>query len=228
VRTASAVASLSRKSAKTARRLREMYERLYAHFGPCHWWPGSSPFEIAVGAVLTQNTAWKNVEQAIANLKAAGVLELEAMRALKPAELAELIRPAGYYNLKEKRLRNLLDMLHHKCQGDLDRLWQRPLAEARELLLSVKGVGPETADSILLYAGGRPTFVIDAYTFRVLERHGLISDGDAYYDLQALFMKNLEPDPAFYNEFHALIVRLGNVICKKTTPLCDECPLQGW
>lgn len=205
-----------------------MYQRLYTHFGPCHWWPGESALEIAVGAVLTQNTSWKNVARAIANLKAAGVLELDALRALKPKKLAELIRPAGYYNLKEQRLRNLLDMFQDQCSGELDRLWERPLPEARELLLAVKGVGPETADSILLYAGGLPTFVIDAYTFRVLGRHGLASDGDAYPDLQSLFMKNLEPDPALYNEFHALIVRLGHRICKKSNPICEGCPLQGW
>ena len=225
---ASAVASPNRKRAQTARRLREMYERLFAHFGPRHWWPGESALEIAVGAVLTQNTSWKNVAKAIANLKTAGVLELDALRALKPKQLAELIRSAGYYNLKEQRLRNLLDMFHHECGGDLERLWQRPLKEARELLLSVKGVGPETADSILLYAGGLPTFVIDAYTFRVLDRHGLVHGGDTYHDLQALFMQNLEPDPDLYNEFHALIVGLGHRLCKKTKPLCEDCPLQGW
>lgn len=152
---------------------------------------------------------------------------LDALRGLKPKQLAELIRPAGYYNLKAQRLRNLLDMFHHQCGGDLDRLWQRPLPQARELLLSVKGVGPETADSILLYAGGLPIFVIDAYTFRVLGRHGLAKEGDTYHDLQALFMKNLEPDPALYNEFHALIVGLGHRLCKKTKPLCDDCPLEG-
>lgn len=206
----------------------DMYERLYAHFGPRHWWPGASPFEVAVGAVLTQNTAWKNVERAIDNLKEAGALDLEALRALKPKQLAELIRPVGYYNLKEQRLRNLLDMFHHECDGDLDELWQRPLPEAREILLAVKGVGPETADSILLYAGGRPTFVIDAYTFRVLGRHGLAKEGDNYQDLQTLFMDHLEPDPALFNEFHALIVGLGHQLCKKSKPLCQGCPLEGW
>jgi endonuclease-3 related protein len=221
------VASPNRKRAQTARRLMDMYERLYDHFGPRHWWPGSSPFEVAVGAVLTQNTAWKNVELAIGNLKVAGALELEALRALKPKKLAELIRPVGYYNLKEQRLRNLLDMFHHECGGDLDKLWQRPLPEARELLLAVKGVGPETADSILLYAGGLPTFVIDAYTFRVLGRHGLAEEGDSYHDLQNLFMDHLEPDPAMFNEFHALIVRLGHQLCKKSKPLCEGCPLEG-
>lgn len=222
------MASPSKRHAKTVENLMDIYERLFAHFGPCHWWPGSSPFEIAVGAVLTQNTTWQNVELAITNLKEAGVLDLEALRALKPKHLAELIRPAGYYNLKEQRLRNLLDMFHHECGGDLDELWHKPLPEARELLLTVKGVGPETADSILLYAGGRPTFVIDAYTFRVLGRHGLAKEGDTYYHLQALFMEHLEPDPALFNEFHALIVRLGNVLCKKSKPTCKECPLEGW
>jgi len=222
------VASPSRKSDKPARRLQEMFERLYAHFGPCHWWPGESPLEVAVGAVLTQNTAWQNVAKAIAKLKSAEALNLDALLALKPSELAELIRPAGYYNLKEQRLRNLLDMFQRECGGDLDRLWRRPPREVRELLLAVKGVGPETADSILLYAGGLPVFVIDTYTFRVLQRHGLARAGDTYHDLQTLFMKNLEPDPALYNEFHALIVRLGHRLCKKTKPLCNECPLEGW
>jgi endonuclease-3 related protein len=227
-RTASVSVSPTRKRAKTAKRLMDMYERLYAHFGPRNWWPGDSALEIAVGAVLTQNTAWINVAKAIANLKEAGVLELDALRALEPAELAELIRPAGYYNLKEKRLRHLLDMFHEECGGDLESLWKRPLPVARELLLSVKGVGPETADSILLYAGGLPTFVIDAYTFRVLGRHGLAKDGDKYHDLQALFMEHLEPSPALFNEFHALIVGLGHRLCKKSNPLCDGCPLEGW
>jgi len=222
------VAYHTRKRAKTGRRLMEMYQRLYGHFGPCHWWPGETDLEIAVGAVLTQNTAWKNVARAMANLKAAGVLDLQSLRALPPSQLAELIRPAGYYNLKEKRLRNLLDMLARESDGDLARLWQRPLNEVRQLLLSVKGVGPETADSIMLYAGGLPTFVIDAYTFRVLGRHGLASEQDAYHDLQTLFMDNLPQDPALYNELHALIVRLGNRLCKKSAPLCEECPLQGW
>ncbi len=223
------MASPSRKkTTKTARRLMDMYQRLYAHFGPRHWWPGDSALEVVVGAVLTQNTAWKNVAKAIANLKAAGVLELEALRALEPRELAELIRPAGYYNLKEQRLRNLLDMIAAECGGDLARLWELPLDQAREKLLAVKGVGPETADSILLYAGGLPIFVIDAYTFRVLGRHGLAREGDTYHDLQSLFMRHLPPDAALYNELHALIVRLGHTLCKKGEPLCQDCPLEGW
>ncbi len=211
-----------------ADRLIELYRLLADHFGPQHWWPGDTPFEVAVGAVLTQNTSWSNVAKAIENLKAAGALSLAKMRALPPAELARLIRPAGYYNLKEKRLRNLLDFLAQGSRAGLAALASRPLDEARAELLTVKGVGPETADSILLYACGHPTFVIDAYTFRVLGRHGLAPDGVDYHGLRTLFMDNLPHEPALFNEFHALFVRLGKERCRKGSPLCEGCPLQGW
>lgn len=209
------------------RRLMEIYRRLYAHFGPQHWWPGETPFEVVVGAVLTQNTNWQNVERAIANLKAAGLLSLEALRGLSLEELARLIRPAGYFNLKARRLRSLLDLIAGELGGRLERLWEPPLERSRERLLSVWGVGPETADSILLYAGGQPVFVIDAYTFRILGRHGLARQGMDYHQLQALFMDHLPRDPALYNEYHALLVRLGKELCRKANPRCGGCPLEG-
>jgi endonuclease-3 related protein len=206
----------------------QMFERLFSHFGPQHWWPGETPLEVAVGAVLTQNTNWANVAKAIANLKAAGALSLKQMLALAPADLAQLIRPAGYYNLKEKRLRNLLDFLALDSQGGLAALAARPLAQARAELLGVKGVGPETADSILLYACGQPTFVVDAYTFRALGRHGLVPASADYHGLRALFMASLPHEARLFNEFHALLVTLGKEHCKKGAPRCQGCPLEGF
>jgi len=212
----------------TTARLIEMFERLYTYFGPQHWWPGDTSFEVIVGAVLTQNTSWGNVALAIDNLKAAGALSLNKMRTLSEGELAQLIRSAGYYNLKGRRLRSLLDFLHRECGGNLGDLWRRPLDQLRSDLLVVKGVGPETADSILLYAGGLPTFVVDTYTFRVLDRHGLLPESADYHGLRAMFMDGLPHDPALFNEFHALFVALGKERCRKGGPLCEGCPLEGW
>ncbi len=215
-------------AAAPAPRLLEAYQRLLAAFGPQHWWPGQTPLEVMVGAVLTQNTNWGNVERAINNLKAGNLLSLAALRALDLDQLAQLIRPAGYYNLKARRLRNLLDLVALRFGGDLEALWSLPLEQARQALLASKGVGPETADSILLYAGGLPSFVVDAYTFRALGRHGLAEPGLDYHGLRALFMASLPAQAALYNEYHALLVRLGKERCKKGRPLCAGCPLEGW
>ncbi|MFH1035970.1 MAG: endonuclease III domain-containing protein [Pseudomonadota bacterium] len=209
-------------------RLLDIYQRLWEAFGPQHWWPGQTPFEVLVGAVLTQNTNWGNVERAINNLKAEGLLSLSALRALPLDDLAALIRPAGYYNLKARRLMNLLDILAQRFGGDLGDLWRLPLEQARAALLSSQGVGPETADCILLYAGNLPSFVVDAYTFRVLGRHGLAEPGLDYHGLRARFMQALPSDVALYNEYHALLVRLGKDFCKKGQPRCAGCPLEGW
>ncbi len=204
-------------------RLLDIYQRLYAAFGPQHWWPGDSPFEVAVGAVLTQNTAWRNVERAIDNLKRADRLALEPLLVLSHEELAELLRPAGYFNVKARRLRNLLCHLDDHG-GEITAYLAGDLDTRRAELLDVNGLGPETVDSILLYAGNRPTFVCDAYTRRLLTRHGLIDEGATYEEMRALFMNHLPEEVALYNEYHALIVRTGYHYCKPR-PRCESCPL---
>ena len=207
--------------------LRPVYRALLRHFGPQHWWPGRTRFEIIVGAILTQNTAWANVEKAIARLRRARVLTPARLHALPAATLAELIRPAGYYNLKAQRLYNFTTLLHTRFSGSLDCLFRTPTPELRALLLSVKGIGPETADSILLYAAGRPVFVVDAYTRRLLERHRWIRPGADYHELAACFTRVVPPSRAVYNEYHALLVALGKHYCRPT-PRCTACPLRRW
>lgn len=210
-------------------RLQDLYDRLLDYFGPQQWWPGDTPFEVIVGAVLTQNTNWGNVEKAIDNLKNAGLLSLEALYTLPHETLADKIRPCGYYNLKATRLKNLLHLLHDVYEADLDFFFAGELHSLRQSLLSVKGIGPETADSILLYAAQKPIFVVDAYTHRILSRHAFITEEDSDYStIQDLFMDSLPNEPALFNEFHALIVMTGKHFCKKTTPLCETCPLKGF
>ena len=205
----------------------EMFDLLLRHFGPQHWWPGDSALEMMIGAVLTQNTNWKNVEKALRNLKDRHMLSLDVLRSQSTHELAEKIRPAGYYNIKAKRLKNLIDFIYDQYGGDLTSLLRADTIVLREGLLSIKGIGPETADSILLYAAGRPFFVIDTYTHRVLIRHGMIDEPVTYDELQAFFMDHLPDDPDLFNEFHALIVRTGKEFCRKK-PLCPYCPLKHW
>ena len=205
--------------------LTEVYERLHAAFGPQHWWPGETPFEVVVGAVLVQNTAWRNVERAIENLRDAGVMEPEALDAVPEQELAELIRPAGYYQVKARRLRNLLKLIVERYDGSLDAMFHTDLTTLREELLGVSGIGPETADAILLYAGSLPTFVVDTYTHRVLARHGWIGYEADYHEIKDHFEANLPADAALYNEYHALLVRVGKDFCRKTAPKCALCPL---
>jgi endonuclease-3 related protein len=205
--------------------LMQVYECLLTAFGPQRWWPGDSPFEIMVGAVLVQNTAWKNVERAIANLRDAGVMEPHALYALPAEELAELIRPAGYFQVKAKRLRNLLKFVVDQHDGSLEAMFAGSLATLRGGLLGIHGIGPETADAILLYAGGLPTFVVDTYTHRVLARHGWIGYEADYHEIKDFFESGLPADPALYNEYHALLVRVGKEYCRKSNPKCDACPL---
>lgn len=206
--------------------LGNIYSALLAHFGPQNWWPGDSPFEVMVGAVLTQNTNWSNVNRAITNLKNDDLLSFEALSALPEGMLAEKIRPSGYYNLKARRLKNLLALISAEApSGDLDSFLGQDTGQLRSKLLSVKGIGPETADSILLYAGQKPVFVVDTYTYRMLTRHGFIGEETDYYEMQDLFMDTLERDVALFNEFHALIVCLGKDYCRKSKPRCQECPL---
>lgn len=207
--------------------LSEMYDILFYCFGPQHWWPGETVLEIIVGAVLTQNTNWKNVEKAISNLKKRGILSVSALNSISQTELSNEIRPAGYFNLKAKRLKNLIAFINDYYSSDISLMAQDRTDRLRESLLSVSGIGPETADSILLYAFNRPIFVIDAYTYRILKRHDIVDGEISYYDLQSLFMDNLPPDPSLFNEFHALLVKTGKEYCKKT-PDCVHCPLFDW
>lgn len=206
-------------------KLQDVYSRLYARFGPQHWWPGDTPFEVIVGAILTQNTSWKNVEKAITNLKRAHLLNAAALRPVRLARLARLIRPSGYYNLKAKKLAAFVRFLYEAHHGRLSHLFAQETGALRVELLAVYGIGPETADSIILYAGNKPIFVVDAYTRRIMARLGLSSEDASYDDLQRLFMDHLPRDTALYNEYHALLVALGKDVCRKRAPRCGICPL---
>jgi len=210
--------------------LDEMYEKLHAHYGPQGWWPGRTPFEVAVGAVLTQNTNWQNVERAIKSLRAHGALSARAIHAMPVRGLAALIRPAGYFNVKAKRLRAFVDFLVSEYAGSMKRMAADSLQHLRHRLLAVHGVGPETADSILLYALHKPVFVIDAYTKRVLSRHGLMEFHASYDDLRGLFHGRYLESPGrdivpFFNEYHALFVAVGKERCRPRRPLCGGCAL---
>lgn len=206
--------------------IQEIHARLFDHFGPQHWWPGETPFEIMLGAVLTQNTSWRNVSMVIESLKGEGLLSFSALDALPVEILAEKIRPSGYYNQKAKRLKGLFAAIREDS-GDLEAFFDQDAATLREKLLAVKGIGPETADSITLYAAGKPVFVVDAYTYRILLRHDLIAEDAGYEDIQDLFLGKLPTETQLFNEYHALLVRLAKEYCKKSNPLCDACPLQG-
>jgi len=202
-----------------------MYDAMLEALGPSHWWPGETPFEVAVGAILTQNTNWSNAARAIANLRTAGALTPASLAALPDARLAELIRPAGYFRLKATRLKNFLRFLRDEAGLSMAALDGKGLATLRPKLLEVKGVGPETADSILLYALRLPTFVVDAYTRRILSRHGMLPEDAGYDEMRDLFVGALDPDPALYNEYHALMVRVGKDFCRPKAPRCTSCPL---
>jgi endonuclease-3 related protein len=203
----------------------EIYEILLDHFGPQDWWPGDSSFEIMVGAVLTQNTNWANVSKAIENLRQENLLSFEKLHELPVELLAEKIRPAGYFNLKAKRLKKLLDFIDQEYCGSLEAMFAEDTLGLREKILTVKGIGPETADSILLYAGHKPVFVVDAYTHRIFSRHSIIAEEEGYYEIQEFFALSLPEDVKLFNEYHALIVQLGKEYCKKSKPLCSQCPL---
>jgi len=211
---------------KTRKQLMAMYRALFKAYGPQHWWPGESPFEVIVGAVLTQNTAWINVEKAISNLKRERLLSSARLRDVAPRRLAQLIRPSGYFNIKADRLAHLMAFLTGRYGGNLARMLRDDPGELRKGLLLVNGIGPETADSIILYAAGKPVFVVDAYTKRIFSRHGLVTEGARYDDVQQLFMGSLPGDAGLFNEYHALLVMVGKRHCKKSAPQCTGCPLE--
>ena len=205
--------------------VRQIYKKLFRAFGRQHWWPADSAFEVMVGAILTQSTSWKNVEKALANLKKEKVLTAKKLASMDVRDLARLIRPAGYYNVKAGRLKGFLDFFMSDYSGNARRMASEDTSLLRSKLLGVKGIGPETADSILLYALNKPVFVVDAYTKRVLLRHGLMPEDAGYEKVQAFFMRGMKTDAKTFNEYHALIVKLGKEFCLKAKPRCGSCPL---
>lgn len=202
-----------------------VFEKLLNSFGSQHWWPGDSPLEVMIGAVLVQNTAWKNVERAIGNLREAEALDAERILAISDADLEALIRPAGYYRRKAKRLRSLLEFFVHEYDGSISKMQATDFQTLREGLLGVHGVGPETADAILLYALEKPAMVVDTYTHRVFARHGWVPYETDYHQMQEHLVSELPEDVQTYNELHALLVQVGRDFCRKT-PRCELCPLQ--
>lgn len=213
-----------RRSGSNRELLMVWHRAMQARFGHRNWWPADSPFEVCVGAVLTQNTAWKNVVKAITNLKAESALDPFRIYEMEQPRLAELVRPSGYYNIKAARLKNFIRHLVEEHGGDLDALFLLPVTTLRKELLSINGIGKETADSIILYAAHKPIFVVDAYTKRVLERHGLLPQRNDYDSIQDFFQTNLSCDTELFNDFHAQFVAVGHHYCKKS-PLCEQCPL---
>jgi endonuclease-3 related protein len=211
---------------RTDEKIRAFFPAMLEAHGPQGWWPADTPFEVVIGAILTQNTNWKNVERAIANLRREGLLTTAALAAVDPVRLAEAIRPAGYYRIKAARLKNLIRLLTDEFGGSLDALFALRTQALRERVLGVTGIGPETADSILLYAAHRPVFVVDAYTARIFYRHGMIEADATYDDIQSLIQGSLAEDVAMFQEYHALLVEVGKRQCKKRAPQCGGCPLE--
>ena len=203
----------------------QVYKILSTAYGDCDWWPAKTPFEVVIGAILTQNTNWNNVEKAIANLRNADVLTSSAIIKIKREELEQLIRPSGFFRQKAERLQLFCNYLHQHHHGSLEKLLQRDMTLVRDELLSLKGIGPETADSILLYAGQRPSFVIDSYTMRLFKRLGVLSGNEKYQQVRELFMTELPEQVILYNQYHALIVNHCKQFCRKQ-PKCSGCPLQ--
>lgn len=205
-----------------------LYRILKARFGPSGWWPGESPLEVAVGAVLTQNTAWVNVEKAIQTLKKHSMLDLGKLHAIDPGELASLIRASGYYNIKAKRLKNLVNAVADSSSGSMEAFFSQDLKSLRDILLGVNGIGKETADSICCYAAGKTIFVVDAYTKRILVRHGIIEGSSTYDEIQQLFQQNLPHDLTVYKDLHAYLVFIGKDFCRPAGLRCSSCPLEPW
>ncbi len=206
-------------------RIKGFYDALYKRYGPQSWWPADTELECILGAILTQNTAWKNVEKALENLKRNRLISIGKLALISTEALAELIRPSGYFNQKAIKIKNFIRFIIENYDGELQRMFEEDTQNLREKLLSTKGIGPETADSIMLYAGKKPIFVVDAYTQRILSRHALIPEDATYGEIQEIFMDSLTTDAKLFNEYHALLVKLGKEQCKKG-PICEGCPLE--
>ncbi len=210
----------------TKQRINHLYSSLYGYYGAQNWWPAESELECILGTILTQNTTWKNVEKAINQLKQQGLISIERLNNISTDTLAQIIRSSGYFNQKAVKLKNFVSFVNANYAGSLEEMLSEELYTLREKLLSIKGIGPETADSIILYAAKKPMFVIDAYTYRIASRHGLIAEDSSYQEMQELFMDSLPDDPKLFNEYHALLVKVGKEHCKKKSPLCNGCPLE--
>jgi len=208
-----------------SKRINSFYKELYKRYGPQGWWPGHSALECILGAILTQNTSWTNAEKAIENLKKENLISMDKLALINADELAGLIRPSGYYNQKALKIKRFISFVVKNYGASLERMLYGDTYELRKELLGIKGIGPETADTILLYAGRLPVFVIDAYTYRVLSRHGLVPEETTYGEMQELFTDSLPKDPVIFNEYHALLVKVGKEHCKKRAPVCEGCPL---
>jgi endonuclease-3 related protein len=206
--------------------LLKVYGLMNEYFGDLQWWPADSPFEVMVGAVLTQNTSWTNVEKAITALKNSNILSPGTLLEIDEDLLAELIRPSGYYHLKAKRLKSLVRFFMDEYSGRIEAMSSEEHTQLREKLLSIDGIGPETADCILLYACEKPVFISDTYTKRILQRHGLIEESADFFHIRTLFMTHLQPDVLFYKQYHALFVYTGKTFCRKA-PKCESCPLSS-
>ncbi len=207
-------------------RIRKFYQALHKKFGPQGWWPAETELECILGAILTQSTSWKNVEKALDNLRRENLISIERLNLINAEELAQLIRPSGYYNQKAVKIKSFISFLVNEFSGRLDIMFATERSQLRKKLLSIKGIGPETADSIMLYAGGIPIFVVDAYTWRVLYRHGLAPEVTSYDEIQEIFTDSLAEDAGVFNEYHALLVKLGKEHCRKREPVCSGCPLE--
>lgn len=205
--------------------IEDAYKRMNEHFGALHWWPAETSFEMAVGAILTQNTTWTNASSAVERLRDSGLLDPFTMYRADSRHISDAIRPAGFYNIKTDRLRAFIDFLHERYGGSMEAMFAEETGRLREILLAVHGIGRETADSILLYGDNRPVFVVDAYTKRILERHGLAEQHWSYDDVQSLFQENLPRNAALFNQYHALLVNTGKLFCRRL-PRCGECPLR--
>lgn len=224
----SSLRAIGRSASTIQPPLEEYYDSLRAAFGPQHWWPGDTQFEVVVGAILTQNTSWTNVERAIANLRKAGLLSAASIGRVPLRTLESQIRCSGYFRQKARKLKAFCEFLHEEYRGSLKRMFATPTTVLRERLLGVFGIGPETADSILLYAGRHPVFVADAYTKRILSRHGWMDDNAPYEDVRGLFERRFPGNVQRFNEFHALMVNTGKRFCRKSEPLCHQCPLERY
>lgn len=209
-----------------SKRINRFYQELHKSYGPQGWWPADTRLECILGAILTQNTSWKNVEKAMENLKRENLISVGKLKLITADELAGLIRPSGYYNQKALKIKNFITFAVRNYSGSLEKMFGEDKSVLRKKLLGIKGIGPETADSIMLYAGEIPVFVVDAYTYRVLSRHGLVPEETTYGEIQELFTDSLPEDADVFNEYHALLVKVGKEHCRKRSPKCNGCPLE--